>query len=260
MPRAVWACLILLVCLTAASSSAWAVERGLAGVRLGDNALSLLTNSNFGQPNYIGPIGSLGIPEPEPVVEPSASGPTGPGGRVVRPNAEAIGVGDRLARGATQEVRGGRGERGGRGGGTQSPGGARASTPGEGAGMYWYYRRPGAVVLVLTLSPTGDVTALTLTGTTPYAAGRTTRNIGLTSSYMEIIAQYGYPDQVVTMGSAVEMTYVDHGVRFHLEGMRVTDIAIGVYVTAAVEAAPSATPEVTPPPAGLTVEELRGYL
>ena len=126
--------------------------------------------------------------------------------------------------------------------------------------MYWYYRRPGAIVLVLTLSPMGDITALTLTGATPYAAGRTTRNIGLASGYMEIIAQYGYPDQVVTMGSAVEMTYVDHGVRFHLQGMRVTEIAIGVYVTAAVEAAPSATLEATPPLTGLTVEELRGHL
>ncbi|MBE9566462.1 MAG: hypothetical protein IMF16_06915 [Proteobacteria bacterium] len=226
MPRAVWACLILLVCLTAASSSAWAVERGLAGVRLGDNALSLLSNSNFGQPNYIGPIGSLGMPELAPVVALGASGPSGPGGR----------------------------------GGAQPASGVRASAPDEGAGMYWYYRRPGGVVLVLTLSPMGEITALTLTGTTPYAAGRTTRNIGLSSGYMEIIAQYGYPDQVVTIGSAVEMTYVDHGVRFHLQGMRVTEIAIGVYVTAAVEAAPSATPEVTPPPAGLTVEELRGYL
>jgi hypothetical protein len=257
MPRAVWACLIALVCLTAASSSAWAVERGLAGVRLGDNALSLLSNSNFGQPHFIGPIGALGMPEPEPVVQPSASGPAGPEGRVVRPSAQAIASGERLARGTTQEVRGGRGERGG---GTQRPGGATASARDEGAGMYWYYRRPGAVVLVLTLTPTGDVTALTLTGNTPYAPGRTTRNIGLTSSYMEIIAQYGYPDQVVSMGSAVEMTYVDHGVRFHLEGMRVTEIAIGVYVTAAVEAAPTITPEVTPPPTGLTVEELRGYL
>ena len=102
--------------------------------------------------------------------------------------------------------------------------------------------------------------ALTLTGATPYAAGRTTRNIGLSSGYMEIIAQYGYPDQVVTMGSAVEMTYVDHGVRFHLQGMRVTEIAIGVYVTATVEAAPTTTLEVAPPPTGLTVEELRGHL
>ena len=226
MPRAVWACLILLVCLTVASSPAWAVERGLAGVRLGDNVLSLLSNSNFGQPDYVGPIGMLGMPEPELVVAPGASGPSGPGGP----------------------------------GATQPAAGVRAATPDEGAGMYWYYRRPGAVVLVLTLSPMGDITALTLTGATPYAAGRTTRNIGLTSGYMEIIAQYGYPDQVVTMGSAVEMTYVDHGVRFHLQGMRVTEIAIGVYVTAAVEAAPTTTLEVAPPPTGLTVEELRGHL
>jgi hypothetical protein len=127
--------------------------------------------------------------------------------------------------------------------------------------MYWYYRRPSAAVLVLSLTSTGEVKVITLSGNLPYAVGRTTRGIGLASSYMDVIARYGYPDQTMAAGSAIELTYVDHGVRFTLEGMRVTRIAIGAEIAGAVEAVPvQAAPETTAPPVGLTPEELRGYL
>jgi hypothetical protein len=78
---------------------------------------------------------------------------------------------------------------------------------------------------------------------------------------MDVIARYGYPDQTMTAGNAIELTYVDHGVRFTLEGMRVTRIAIGAEIVGAVEAIPvQAAPETTAPPVGLSPEELRGYL
>ena len=57
----------------------------------------------------------------------------------------------------------------------------------------------------------------------------------------------------------LELTYVDHGVRFTLESMRVNAIAIGSHIAAEIELAPAA-PEAAPPPAGMSVEELRGYL
>jgi hypothetical protein len=125
--------------------------------------------------------------------------------------------------------------------------------------MYWYYRRAAGAVMVLSLSPAGEVKTITLSGVLPYPAGRTTRNIGLASSYMDVIARYGYPDQTVSLGNAIELTYVDHGVRFTLEGMRVTRIAIGAEIVGAVAAAPAA-PAPEGPPVGLTPEELRGYL
>jgi len=127
--------------------------------------------------------------------------------------------------------------------------------------MYWLYRRPLGARLVLTLTPTGEVKAITVSGSLPYAAGRTTRSIGLANSYMEVIAAYGYPDQTLTAGTAVDLTYVDHGVRFTLEGMRVMRIAIGAEIARSVEAVtqPSA-PAPTLPPVGLSAEELRGYL
>jgi hypothetical protein len=126
--------------------------------------------------------------------------------------------------------------------------------------MYWYYRRAGGSVLVLSLTPIGEVKTITLSGSLPYPAGRTSRDIGLANNYMDVISRYGYPDQTVSAGNAVELTYVDHGVRFTLEGMRVSRIAIGAEIAGAVEAAPAPGPQIAPPPAGLSAEELRGYL
>lgn len=114
--------------------------------------------------------------------------------------------------------------------------------------------------MIVHLDVKGKVESVTLSGNLPYLAGTTSRNIGLTSSYMEVISRYGYPDQSTTLANAIELTYLDHGVRFRLEGMRVKEIAIGSSVTKAVLAAPAQVAPATPPPAGLTVEELRGYL
>jgi hypothetical protein len=127
--------------------------------------------------------------------------------------------------------------------------------------MFWYYEPTDAdgLVLVLSLDTQGDVRVITLSGRAPYAGSRTTRGIGLTSGYMEIIAKYGYPDASVTSGAVQELTYVDHGVRFTLDSMRVTRITIGSHIGAAF-VAPEVGPEAAPPPAGMSVEELRGYL
>jgi len=254
-----WAGLALVVCV--ASPRAWAVERELAGVRLGDRALELLDRPGYGEPDFIGPLGAVSqASEPERGVRAAGggvgrSGPAGPsGGR-----AGARGGGSRAAgRGMAA-----RGMRGGRGATAGGGAGRRTRTGGAGAvaerGMYWYYRRSGGAVVLLSLDLKGEVKAITLIGNMPYEAGRTTRAIGLTSGYMEIITQYGYPDQVVSGGTVLELTYVDHGVRFTLDAMRVAEIAIGAHIAAAAEAAPVVGPE-PPPPAGMSVEELRGYL
>ena len=126
--------------------------------------------------------------------------------------------------------------------------------------MYWYYRRSGGALIVLTLDRRGEVIAITLSGNAPAPEAMTTRNIGLGSTYMEIIARYGYPDQIVSGGTVLELTYVDHGVRFTLDAMRVREIAIGAYIAAQAEIAPVSSKVAPPPPAGMSVEELRGYL
>jgi hypothetical protein len=286
-------CLALITGLLA--SGAWAVERELAGVRLGDKSLDLLDRPGFGEPNFIGPLGTLAYvaPQQQPS-QASAAGPVGPSA-AVGASAGMRGGGMRAGGMRAGGMRGG-GMRGGgmrgggmrgggmpgggmRGGGMRGgaagggmrtgavggrAGGARAAAPGAssvaGPGMYWYYRRPGGATLLLTLTQTGQVTAITLTGRALYVRGRTTRGIGLTSSYMELISQYGYPDQIVTGGTVLELTYVDHGVRFTLDNMQVTEISIGPHIARAFQPEVEVAPEEALPPAGLSVEELRGYL
>jgi len=304
MRRTCWISLALLILGVTISSGAWAVERQLAGVRLGEKALSLLDKPGFGQPNYIGPIGTIALPSADQTGGAGAggagrSGPSGPTGATTGPNLTGgmrggggrggggrgggmRGGGGRGGGGRGGGMRGGgggggrgggmRGGGGGRGGGGRGGGrggrggggatGARGGGGGgvSGAGMYWYYRRAAGAVMVLSLTLTGEVKAITLSGALPYNAGCTTRNIGLASSYMDVISRYGYPDQTVSLGNAIELTYVDHGVRFTLEGMRVTRIAIGAEIVGAVEAAPATPAPEAAPPVGLSPEELRGYL
>jgi hypothetical protein len=280
MRKAVWTCITLAVLVCTTISRTWAVERELSGVRLGDNALDLLDRPGYGQPDFIGPLGTVAVAAEQPQVRMAPGGAgalrSGPAGPSQRGGGRGMG-----ARGGMRGGRGGGGMRGGRGrggmrggprgggqrGGMRAGGGAsvgtRSRTAGaaraQGPGMYWYYKRPGNATAVLSLDPEGEVTAITLTGIAPSRGGSTSRGIGLGSGYMEIIAQYGYPDQTVSAGTALELTYVDHGVRFSLDAMRVREIAIGAHIAAAAEAAPIA-PEVEPPPAGMTIEELRGYL
>ncbi len=290
MRKAAWTCITLAVLVCTASSRAWAVERELSGVRLGDNALDLLDRPGYGQPDFIGPLGTVTVAAEQPQAGGAQraggalrSGPAGPsqrgGARGMGARGGARGAG---ARGGMRGARGGArgagargGMRGARGGarGAGARGGMRAgagagvgtrsraagAASARGPGMYWYYKRPGNATAVLSLDPEGEVTAITLTGIAPSPGGATSRGIGLSSSYMEIIAQYGYPDETVSGGTVLELTYVDHGVRFSLDAMRVREIAIGAHIAAAAEAAPVA-PEIEVPPAGMTIEELRGYL
>lgn len=267
MRKATWACLSLIVLIGLVSSSAWAVERELAGVRLGDKAEALLKDADYGEPDFIGPIGTISVAPTQErgtvtATAPAArSGPTGPtGARGPRARSGGMRGGARAGMGARGPAMGAGRAGGGAMMGTPRTSRAAAPTPGSTPGMYWYYRRSGGIVLVLSLDVTGEVRAITLTGRAPYSPGRTTRGIGLTDGYMKIISEYGYPDQVVTSGSVLELTYVDHGVRFTLDSMRVVDIAIGAHIAAAAEVAPIAPEEGVPPPAGMSVEELRGYL
>jgi hypothetical protein len=56
MRRALGACLSLLAATVVLQPPAWALERELAGVRLGTRALTLLNRPGFGQPDFIGPL------------------------------------------------------------------------------------------------------------------------------------------------------------------------------------------------------------
>ncbi len=313
MRKALWACVSLGVLVGFAAPCSWAVERELSGVRLGETAMDLLDKPGYGEPDFVGPLGTIAIAVEEPQGAAASraggagrSGPAGPAGARAGGARGMRGGGMRGGGMRGGGMRGG-GMRGGgmrgggmrgggmrgggmrgggmrgggmrgggmrgggmRGGGMRGGGmrggmggatGARGRTAaaGERPGMYWYYKRPGNATVVLSLDAEGEVKAITLTGRAPSLGGVTSRGIGLASDYMEIIAQYSYPDQTVSAGTALELTYVDHGVRFTLDAMRVREIAIGAHIAAQAEVAP-AVPEPTLPPAGMSIEELRGYL
>ena len=159
-----------------------------------------------------------------------------------------------------------RGMMGGGNGGGPRPGGApggrgpvqatQVSTT-----LYWLYQRPGGAFLVLTLDGKGVVNTITLNGTLGFGSGRTSKGVTLGTDYMSIVRQYGYPDQSASNGATLVLTYVDAGVRFQLEGMRVNQITIGSYVAAARVALPTAVgPPRGPTGPGLGVDELKGYM
>ena len=63
MARALWIlCSLLLFAIVLASAPASAVERELAGVRLGVDVLTLLDKLGYGQPDFVGPIGTIALP------------------------------------------------------------------------------------------------------------------------------------------------------------------------------------------------------
>ena len=153
----------------------------------------------------------------------------------------------------------------GSGGGTSVRGGRAATARGRGTGaapqnLYWLYQRPGNTQLVLTLNLRGIITAITLNGQHPYPPGRTSKGIQLGDSYTEVVRRYGYPDQVVAQGASLDLTYVNHGVRFHLDTMRVSQITIGAYVPKATSQTPKAAPTPAAPAAGMSIPELKGYM
>jgi len=300
MRRALFGGLILLgLAALFCSSSAWALERELGGVRLGAKALNLLTLPGFGQPDFIGPLGVTGG---QRVVSPAgaagragqgaAAGPgavgSGRAGQMRGRRGGGMGPGDfgalpggsagmartpsaldvQLTQGMMGE--GGMGMGGGRRGMRAGGAGPAAATGQPRAAQqpaqaqqqgFWLYRRPAGAVLVLTLDPKGTVIAITLNGSVPYPGGRTSKNINLGNDYMEVIRQYGYPDQAVTTGATLQLTYLDHGVRFTLEAMRVNQITIGAYVAATRTGTPvPVTAPQGPTGPGLSIDELKGYM
>ncbi|UCC69579.1 MAG: hypothetical protein JSV79_06670, partial [Armatimonadota bacterium] len=95
MRKAVWACLFLALVIGLFTSCAWPLERQLAGVRLGDRALDLLDKSDYGQPDFIGPLGALGYVAPQQQAAQPAAGRSGPAG----PTRRAARGGGRAGRG-----------------------------------------------------------------------------------------------------------------------------------------------------------------
>ena len=216
--------LLFVMVVSLVATQALAVESGLAGVRIGESALQLLTKPTFGPPAYIGPIGLS--------VSREAAAPS--------PFAAAVPVPTSYSPGAATY-------RAGTPAGAYSPAATRAApaygAPGLGAApaqppplepvMVWLYRRMPNTLILVELHAEGKVTGVIVDGTSSLAA-ETARGVRLGASYEAILAAYGYPDQTVNEGQNLILRYLYDGLTFRLSNMRLAAIRLSVNPLSAI--------------------------
>ena len=203
--------LLLLVLLVLTISPLWAVESGLANVRLDQNVLELL--AKFGEPGFIGPVGAVvGKPAGQPF-----NAPAGPGASVMAaPEAAPIGRFSFLGRNEDA-----------------APPPPPVSTPGAPVGAvsqaaggvhYWLWDR-GSAKLALALTPTGNVTTIMIAGSI-LPGVKTELGVGLADVYDTIVRKYGFPEGTENRGSYLILRYVSAGLTFTLQNLRVIGICL----------------------------------
>ena len=205
-----------------AGQLALGAERQLAGIRLDQLAVNILTIPVYGTPAYIGPVGTTTVTplQPEPgttttVEQAAAAGTTAPTAAMGGPMGRMGGAMGRMA---------GPMGRMGAAGAVATP--AAPAQAGPEPLVYWLYRRPKATRVVIGIRPDATVANITLQGRLP-GPEHTSRGIKLGDSYLKVISAYGYPDQTASVGGGLLLTYTDRDLRFVLQGMRVGEISIG---------------------------------
>jgi hypothetical protein len=246
---------LLFVCLT---STAYAAEIRLAGVRLNETVINLLTRNDWGQPIGIGPLAEI-----------SRMSSMGGASTVASPQ------GGMMNRGMMQGGGGGGagmlsdGPMGKFSGGMMNsarpttPAATGASQQGELRGtqgtQYWLYFKnikPNVRIrVILGVEPTGNVSTITVQGpANTYAS--TSRGIHIGSSITAIQRAYGYPEQWRNLPEGTEITYPDQDVRFTVNNVSglVTELTIGqppVSVAPAGRTPAAATSPATMLPGGM---------
>jgi hypothetical protein len=246
MGRVIWVWLVLSALLL--TGQAFALERQLAGIRLGQSAIELLTNQEYLSPLFVGPIGLSITPAPvafpvsQPVTQPGA--PYGAASVYQPPAAMGPAVaGDRrfaeeeepgvtpsrampptgLPSGSTSAPLPTYGPTATyRPYGPTSPAAATSALPG---GWLWLYRRPGGVYIMAEMNADGKVSSVTVQGKA-YAGSQTARGVRLGDSYSRVLSLYGYPDNTQNEGAHFVLRYYDHGLTFRLYQMKVAIIVL----------------------------------
>ena len=248
---------VVVVLVACVSRPLWAVEQELAGVRLNQKALSVLQNESYRMPDYIGPLGGYGLVQAQP------AGPTGAGGTGAygaspylgaapgyRPypgagagypslyggsSAGALPPPYAAIAGAVPGVSAGTaGMAPFSGTAGMAPFSAAAGGLGAAGGpaqeltglVYWLYQKPNRTKAILGINRQGVVTTITVQGTR-YLAATTSRGLTLGDSFEKIVREYGYPDRTEYVGNGLELSYVDHDLKFQVGPSGVTEISIG---------------------------------
>jgi hypothetical protein len=235
-----------------------AIENSLAGVRLGQRALDLLDLQGYGAPEFLGPLGSVttwGIPQSTTPIggapagaygaAPGMAGSAAAAAPTVTPQTALRGPvpsGASFRFGFSSRARG---TTGAATGATtpryapaapiapSAPAGA-AATPaavaaaGEGGTVYWLYRKPGGVQVVVGISPSGKVNSVVLSGPS-YPPAKTEGGVRLGDTYTAVLDKYGFPDGTQNVGANLVLRYANAGLTVTLANMRVQTIALAQY-------------------------------
>jgi hypothetical protein len=216
-------------------SSGLAAEVQLAGIRLNDPVMNLITRAGWGLPEGIGPIAQTGA---APASARAGGATTASASREVAP----LPVETVPSRTGTNRL--------GRPGGTiaspaqQKAGASAAADKGELRGtaglQYWLYSKSNGLRIVIGVEPAGNIATINVQGP-PNNQVRTSRGIGLGSSYFDLINFYGYPEASQPIAGGLRVNYADQDVTFQLQNLQVTEITIGTPPAAAAPAPASQT-------------------
>lgn len=216
--RPIW--LLMFLLLVSSLQPAVAMEQGLAGVKLGNSALQLLTNPTFGQPSYIGPIGlAVGREEAQaPGAKTSSTSTPGYAGRAGAVSAPASPIGgyspySRTPAPGTPPAQAAIP--------TGTTGAARPVQhgPGKDPVMVWLYKRGLGTSVLIELDVEGKVTGITIEGGL-FSTVATARGIRLGDTYNLIVERYGFPDQTANEGLALVIRYLEPGLIFRLVNLK----------------------------------------
>jgi hypothetical protein len=210
---------MLAVILLVGAVCCQAAEVQLAGVRLNDSVMNLINRTGWGLPEGIGPLAQTGASATSNSARPAGS------------TARGIGMADRLP----PQLAAGINRQSGvtaspvRGTGVQAQAPADKKTNelrGTGGLQYWLYSKANGVKVILSVEPSGNIANITVQGPASREI-RTSRGIGLGSSYFDLINFYGYPENSQPIASGLRVVYSDQDVIFTLQNLRVTEITVG---------------------------------
>jgi hypothetical protein len=212
---------MLAVVFGLALTRAQAAEVQLAGVRLNDSVMNLLSRSGWGIPDAIGPLAQAGGTTASSANQ-GASGVSGQGGgsRQLPPALRAkLGVQTENVVASPAQPTAAQG---------QKPAAPQRTSELRGTGgmQYWLYSKSGGGKIILAVEPSGNIANITAQGP-PNNQIRTSRGIGLGSSYFDLINFYGYPEVSQPIPSGLRVVYSDQDVIFILQNLRVTEITVG---------------------------------
>ncbi|MEN6370998.1 MAG: hypothetical protein ABFD64_03210 [Armatimonadota bacterium] len=202
--------LMVFVLVFGASISVFAVERTLAGIRLGSPAQTVL--KKYGNPTRITTqTANTGNPgEGQPQNQPAGSLLSNMPGSSQQQTGPIGQLGQSYANGSSGSYAPLPGVDTGAPGapGTSGNNGTQQNQPTEST-VSWTYDLQSGTTLEFLISESGRVIQITVGGDQPFALSKTSKGIKLGSYYKDVIFKYGYPEKQQSLGRFLMAKYTD---------------------------------------------------